>query len=329
MLEIDINNQTNTIHSSILDCVGNTPLVHLKRLFTHYDIDVLAKLEFMNPGGSMKDRPARYIIEKGLKDGSIRPGSHIFESTSGNLGVAISMVARVYDLNFTCVVDPKITKSNLKLLKKMGANVEMVNEPDNQGGYLKTRIKRVKELLNITPNGIWINQYANRLNWEAHYNGTGNEIVEQANGPIDYLVAAVSTTGSIIGSARRLRQAFPKIRIIAVDAVGSVIFGTPPSIRELPGIGSSRVPEIFSPDEIDEVIHINDRESVQGCLDLLYYEGIFAGGSSGSVVSAVKKLIPTIPLRSRIAVILPDRGDRYLDMVYDDEWVEKLPQYVL
>ncbi|CAM5797876.1 MULTISPECIES: 2,3-diaminopropionate biosynthesis protein SbnA [Brevibacillus] len=314
-----------TIASSIVDCVGHTPLVQLKRLFARPGLSVLAKLEFMNPGGSMKDRPARYIVEQGLRDGTIRPGTHIIESTSGNLGVALAMVARVYGLSFTCVVDPKITKANLQILHQLGANIDMVDQPDDQGGYLQTRIRRVKELLTILPDSFWINQYANELNWKAHYHGTGSEIVEQLDGPVDCLFAAVSTTGSIMGNARRLREAFPSIKIVAVDAVGSVIFGSPSAPRELPGIGSSRVPELLNPDEIDEVVHVSDRESVQGCRDLLFHEGIFAGGSSGSVIAAVRKLLPSFPPSYRIAVILPDRGDRYLDTVYDDDWASGLP----
>ncbi len=309
---------------SIVSCVGNTPLVHLSRLFAPYEVEVLAKLELMNPGGSMKDRPARYIIEQGLQDGSIHKETHLIESTSGNLGIAISMIARIYGLTFTCVVDPKITKTNLNIIKQLGANIEMVQEPDDQGGYLKTRIKRVKELVATTPNGYWINQYANEKNWKAYYHSTASEILEQANGKIDYLVMAVSTTGSILGTARRIREANPQLKVIAVDAAGSVIFGAPPAPRELPGIGSSRVPELLSREEIDEVVYVNDSESVSGCKALLAAEGIFAGGSSGSVIAAIQKIIGSLPAGSRVATILPDRGERYLDSVYDDAWVQKL-----
>lgn len=314
------------LSDSIVACVGNTPLVHLKRLFPQREVEVLAKLELMNPGGSMKDRPARYIIEQGLKDGTIHKGTHLIESTSGNLGIAISMIARVHGLTFTCVVDPKITKTNLNIIKQLGANIEMVHEPDDQGGYLKTRIKRVQELLASTPDAYWINQYANERNWKAYYEGTAREIVEQANGPIDYLVMAVSTTGSILGTARRIREAYPRVKVIAVDAVGSVIFGAPPAPRELPGIGSSRVPELLRREEIDEVVYVNDLESVAGCRELLASEGIFAGGSSGSVIAAIQKIIPSLPAASRVVTILPDRGERYLDSVYDEAWVQKLSQ---
>lgn len=315
--------------SSIVSCVGNTPMVQLSRLFAPYEVDVLAKLELMNPGGSMKDRPARYIIEQGLQDGTIHKETHLIESTSGNLGIAISMIARIYGLTFTCVVDPKITQTNLNIIRQLGANIEMVHEPDDQGGYLKTRIKRVKELVETIPDAYWINQYANEKNWKAYYHGTAREMLEQANGKIDYLVMAVSTTGSILGTARRLREANPLLKVIAVDAAGSVIFGAPPAPRELPGIGSSRVPELLKRDEIDEVIYVNDLESVAGCQSLLSAEGIFAGGSSGSVIAAIQKIIGSLPAGSRIATILPDRGERYLDSVYDESWVQKLRHTVV
>lgn len=312
------------VRKSVVDCIGNTPLVSLQRLFPQKGVEVIAKMELMNPGGSMKDRPARYIIEEGLKDGSIPPGAHLVESSSGNLGVALAMVARVYGLKFTCVVDPKTTVAHVNILRQLGAEVEIVREPDDQGGYLKTRIRRVKELVHTLPDAVWINQYANERNWKAHYYGTAKEMVEQLDGPVDYFFAAVSTTGSILGCARRLRERFPRIRVVAVDAVGSVIFGGAPGKRELPGIGSSRVPELLNPGEIDEVVYVNDREAVRGCRALLSKEGIFAGGSSGSVVAAIQKTLPKLPKPCRILTLFPDRGDRYLDSVYNDEWVARL-----
>jgi 2,3-diaminopropionate biosynthesis protein SbnA len=320
--------QAVLVKNSIAECVGQTPLVHLGRLFPQKYVEVIAKLEYMNPGGSMKDRPAQYIIERGIQNGDIHAHTHIIESTSGNLGVALAMMARIYGLTVTCVVDPKIAKTNLNILRQMNANIEMVEERDDQGGYLKTRIRRVQQLLQTNQNGFWINQYANENNWKSHYSGTGNEIVEALD-YADIFVAGVSTSGSIMGTSRRLREKFPGLDVVAVDAVGSIIFNSPPGSRELPGIGASRVPEILNRSEIDRVIHINDRESANGCRELLLKEGIFAGGSSGSVVAAIQKLIPTlnpsIERPVRIVTLLPDRGDRYLDLVYDNEWVAKLP----
>jgi 2,3-diaminopropionate biosynthesis protein SbnA len=312
------------IYESVVSCIGRTPLVSLHRLFPQRDLEVIAKLEFLNPGGSVKDRPARYIIEQGLRDGSINTATHLIESSSGNLGIALAMVARAYSLAFTCVVDPKISPTNLRILRQLGANIEMVLEPDDQSGYLKTRIRRVHALLRRIPNSYWINQYANQRNWQAHYHGTGSEIIADLDRPIDCLVAAVSTTGTILGVGRRLRRNFPNLRVIAIDALGSVIFGGPAGPREIPGIGASRAPELLSMDEVDEVVYVNDLEAVQGCRDLISREGIFAGGSSGSVVVGIQKLLPRLPTPYRILTIFPDRGDRYLDMVYDDEWVANL-----
>jgi N-(2-amino-2-carboxyethyl)-L-glutamate synthase len=308
------------IYDSVVACIGGTPLVSLKRLFSRSDLHIMAKLEFLNPGGSVKDRSARFIIEKGLQNGTITPSTHLIESTSGNLGIALAMMAKVYALAITCVIDPNISPTNLQILRQFNANIIMVHEQDDGGGYLHTRIRCVHNLLQTIPNSYWVNQYANDLNWQAHYYGTGSEIATDVDAPIDCLVVAVSTTGTLRGINSRLREEFPHLRTIAVDAIGSVIFGAPGGPRGIPGIGASRVPELLKTDDIDEVIYVSDEEAVQGCRELLLKEGIFAGGSSGSVVAALKKLLPTFPLHYRVVTIFPDRGDRYLETVYNDGW---------
>ncbi|SMO90303.1 2,3-diaminopropionate biosynthesis protein SbnA [Melghirimyces algeriensis] len=320
----DTTAESGEVKSSILDCVGNTPLVSLDRLFPEKELQVISKLELMNPGGSMKDRTARYMIEQGIENGTIPHGAHLIESSSGNLGIAIAMACRILGLSFTCVVDPKTTETNVRILRQLGATVEMVQEPDENGGYLQSRIRRVKELLHKIPDSYWINQYANENNWKAHYNGTATEMVRQLNRSVDVFFAAVSTTGSLLGCTRKLREHFPSIRVIAVDAVGSILFGGPPGKREIPGIGSSRVPELLSPEEIDDVVYVSDLEASWGCRELLEKEGIFAGGSSGSIVAAIQKYLPALPRPCRILTLFPDRGDRYLDLVYNDDWVKQL-----
>jgi N-(2-amino-2-carboxyethyl)-L-glutamate synthase len=306
---------------SVFDCVGNTPVVALRRLFPGAGVEVIAKLELLNPGGSMKDRSARHIVECGLREGSIVPGSRLIESSSGNFGIALAIAARLHGLRFTCVVDPKATRANIAILRGLGVDVEVVCERDCAGGYLHSRIRRVEELLASTPGAIWVNQYANERNWEAYYHGTGAELNEQLSEPPGYLFAAVSTTGSILGCSRRLRERFPDVRVVAVDAVGSVIFGGPSGPRELPGIGSSRVPELCRPEEIDEVVHVDDVDAALGCRALLTAEGIFGGGSTGAVVAAIARTLPRLPRPCRVVAIFADRGDRYLDLVYDDDWL--------
>ena len=311
------------VSASIIECIGSTPLVRLRRLFSSSP-QVFAKLELLNPGGSVKDRPARYIIERGLRDGTIPPGATIVESSSGNFGIALAMAARIYELDFVCVVDPKISPLNLRILGQLGARVERVERPDPYGGYLHTRLERVQELLGEIPGAYWIDQYANALNARCHYDGIGSEIVEaMEEEPVDVLVAAVSTTATLLGAARRLRDAWPDVRIVAVDAAGSVIFGGPARARDLPGIGSSRRPELLADvDEVDDVIYVDDYDSARGCRELLLGEGILAGGSSGAVIAAVQRLAPELPRGARVVTILPDRGERYMDRVYDDAWME-------
>jgi len=312
------------IHDSLLTCVGNTPMVRLDRCFPRPDVEVIAKLEMLNPAGSMKDRPARFIVEEGLADGTLRPGMRLVESTSGNLGIALAMICRLQGLQFTAVIDPKITTTNLQLLKTFGADIEMVTESDAAGGFLGTRVDRARALAESCPDTVWVNQYANTRNWRAYYETAGKEIADSLDAPIDYLVAAVSTSGSILGVARRLREQNPALTVIAVDAVGSVTFGGAPGPREIPGYGASRVPEILEPSEIDRVEYVSDAEAAAGCRQLVSAEGILGGGSSGAVTSALTRIVPEVPTRSRVLTILPDRGERYLDMVYDDAWTAQV-----
>lgn len=304
------------IHDSVLSCVGGTPIVRLSRLFPQPDVEVLAKLEFLNPGGSVKDRSARFIIEQGLSDGTLHQGTHILESSSGNFGIALAMVCRVHRLPLTIVVDPNILPSNYKLLRQYGAAIEMVDEPDpNGGGYLEQRLSRVRSLTRTIPGAVWIDQYANELTVQAHEE-TGEEILRAVPGPIDHLVAAVSTTGTMRGIARSLRGRNPGLRVVAVDAVGSVIFGGAPSPRLLPGFGANRVPELLRREDVDEVAYADDEQALQGCRELLEREAISAGGSSGAVIHAVTGLLPRLRGPSRVVIVLPDRGERYLDLTY-------------
>ena len=315
------------LYTSVLACVGRTPLALLGRQFPPPGPTVIAKLELMNPSGSMKDRSAAYIVERGVADGSITAASHLIESSSGNFGIALAAAARVYDLEFTCVVDPKTTPANLRILGQLGARIELVTEPDDHGCYLDARLARVAELCRELAGGVWINQYANERAWQAHYHGTAGEILADLDRPIDCLVVPVSTTATILGLARRLRGAFPDLRVVAVDAAGSVIFGGPPGPRHVPGHGAGRRPELLAPGEIDEVVYVSDREAVAGCRALAASEGILAGGSSGAAVAAIERLRPRLPEHWHVLTVLPDRGDRYLDQVYDDAWVDRLPDY--
>lgn len=225
------------IHDSIAGAVGNTPVVRLERLFRDQPLDVMAKLEYLNPLGSMKDRAARHVIESWLADGTVRPGSRLVESSSGNFGIALAALAPLYGLRLTCVLDPNTSATNLAILDNLGADIDMVWEQDTCGGYLETRLARVRQIVARDPDVVWVNQYANDLCWQAHYEQTATEVLTQIPGGIDVLMAAVSTTATLQGLARRLRAHWPTLRVVAVDAFGSVIFGGRRRPGGFPGTG--------------------------------------------------------------------------------------------
>jgi cysteine synthase A len=307
----------------LVSLIGNTPLVELEKLFQGSSTRVFAKLEMFNPGGSIKDRPALNMIQQAVAAGRITSNSHLVESSSGNLAIAIAMIAGLMNLRFTAIVDPNITKTNCDLIKVYGGQIDLVAEKDEEGGYLCSRIRRVHHLLDELPGAVWLNQYSNPDNQYAHYEGTGAEIVRDMPVAPTHLFIGVSTCGTIMGIARRLREAWPDIRVVAVDVVGSVIFGAPSAKRQLPGIGASRVPEQLDSRKIDEVVYVTEWESVQGCRRLVRDEGLLAGGSSGSIIAAVEKMAPCLPHGSVIVTVLPDRGERYLDSVYNSDWLEE------
>lgn len=311
---------TVAINEGILRAVGNTPLVRLAKLFRRESFVSYAKLEGMNPAGSSKDRPALKMISRAVETGRINDSTTVIESSSGNLGIGLAQVCTYLGLRLICVVDPNITAQNLRILRAYGAEIEMVAQPSREGDFLTARIERVEELLRTIPNAFWCNQYGNSHNPESHHD-TAEEIIRALGTAPDFLFCATSSCGTLRGCAEFIRARNLPTKIIAVDAEGSVIFGQQPAKRLIPGHGAARRPELYSEGLEDLHIHISDLEAVKGCRRLLRTEAIFAGGSSGAVVSAAFKLAHTIPRRSVCVLILPDRGERYLSTIYSDEWV--------
>ncbi len=307
----------------ILSAIGHTPLVKLTRIFRKRRINFFAKMEQFNPGGSTKDRPAHNIIEHALKTGLINPETTIIESSSGNMGIGLAQVCAYHKLRLICVVDPKVTTQNISLLKAYNAQVEMVSEPDAKTGeFLPARVQRVKELLKIHADSFWPNQYASELNSAAHHQ-TMHEIATALGGSLDYLFCATSTCGTLRGCAEYRSYQRLSFKIIAVDAVGSVIFGGKKAKRLIPGHGAGMVPPLFAQDLADECIHVNDLDCIVGCHRLVQEEAILAGGSSGAIVSAVERILPNMRPDSTCVAILPDRGERYLDTIYSYEWITR------
>jgi cysteine synthase A len=314
---------TPAMDNGILSAIGNTPLVQLRKVVKADGLRVYAKLEALNPGGSIKDRPAFNIINQGICTGRLPSGSVIVESSSGNMGIGLAQACSYFGLRFICVVDPKTTTQNIRLLEAYGAEVDLVSEPDAATGeFLQARINRVKELLATIENSHWPNQYSNLDNSSAHHQ-TMDEIATALEGRVDYLFCAASTCGTLRGCAEYVRMHGMKTKIYAVDAVGSVIFGGEPATRRIPGHGAAIVPQLYQSDLADECVLVTDLDCVIGCRRLARLEAILAGGSSGAVLMALEQVKHTLQPDATCALILPDRGERYLDTIYSDAWVKE------
>ncbi|GMQ56231.1 2,3-diaminopropionate biosynthesis protein SbnA [Vallitalea sediminicola] len=311
-----------------LEQVGNTPVINLSDKMFH-DLNIYIKLEFFNPTGSVKDRAASFILNKLISNGEIDKDTIIIESSSGNFGIALASYCKMLGLKFYCVIDPNITYINEMLIRKLSTEVFIVKEHDENGGYLIERIKKVKRLQAQHENTYWINQYGNPYNAEAYYMTLGNELCNEIN-PIDYIFIGVSSCGTITGVSQRIKGKFPKARVIAVDIVGSVIFGGKSKKRYIPGIGSSMQPENLRKARIDDVIQVTEEETIDMCNYLLENHQIFAGGSSGSVMVAIHNYFRDRKLTNvNVVAIFADRGDRYGTTVYNKEWcMEKFPKMI-
>ena len=319
----ETNNMALKMNSGLLSIIGNTPLVKLEQVFKNASFNLYAKLEMANPGGSIKDRTALSMIKNAMNTGDIGPETTIIESSSGNLGIGLSLVCKYLGLRFICVVDPKTTEQNMDILKTYGAEISMVKEPDPKTGeFLHARIQRVHDLLKSIPNSYWTNQYANLNNPSAHYQ-TMKEITTALNGQVDYFFCAVSTCGTLRGCSEFIREHNLKTKIISIDALGSIIYDKKTKCKRLiPGHGAARVPELFIDGLQDEYIHVTDIDCIAGCRNLLNREAILAGGSSGGVITGIQKKMHDIPSGANCVAIFPDSGERYMDTIYSDQWVK-------
>jgi cysteine synthase A len=308
----------------VLGAIGNTPLMAMRRYLSRPDIDLWAKLEAANPGGSSKDRPAARMLHDGFESGSIRPGATVIESTSGNMGVGLAQACRYYGLHLICVVDERAHDINVRTLRALGADVRVVSRPDPEtGDLLAARLKLVAQLLATIPGSFWPDQYANESNPAAHSDGTMREIDEALDGDLDYLFVATSTTGTLRGCIDYLRAHERATEVIAVDAVGSALFGGRRGKRQLPGFGAGVETTLSRTAGHDRLLRVSDLDCVVGCRRLAQREAILTGASSGAVAMAAESMTAAMPAGSRCAAIFPDGSAGYLSTVYDDEWVER------
>ncbi|KPI00271.1 Diaminopropionate biosynthesis, SbnA [Actinobacteria bacterium OK074] len=305
------------IKDSVYDLV--TDDVFLRFRDTVPGSELYLKIEGLNPAGSVKLKTAVGLIADARQRGLLGPGGQVVESSSGNLGVALATVCAAQGYDFTCVTDLNAAPHNVALMRALGAKVVVVDQRDANGGFLGTRIAHIRRMLADNPLLVWPNQYANPANPRVHATRTAVSILKVL-GAVDFLFVGAGTTGTLTGCATHFREVSPGTRIIAVDTVGSVTFGTPAGPRHIPGLGTSRTPEICRADLVDEVVLIEEAEAVRTCRMLARRHGLLVGGSSGSVFAAVLGRAHTVPPGSRVVAIAPDMGERYLSTVYDDDW---------
>jgi 2,3-diaminopropionate biosynthesis protein SbnA len=282
--------------------------------------EVFLKLEGLNPAGSVKLKTAVALIESLERDGSLHAGSRVIESSSGNLGVALSVVCAARGYALTVVTDPNAARHSIRVMESLGTDVVVVTTRDAQGGYLHTRINYIHQRLAQDSDLVWLNQYANPAGVRAHRDRTA-AAVHRGLGPVDALFVGAGTTGTLMGCVEYFCEHSPATRLIAVDAVGSVTFGCPAAPRFIPGLGASRPPEIFVDNGRFEKTLIAETDTVAMCRRVAETYGLLVGGSTGTVLAAVQQLGPTLPEGARVAVISPDMGDKYIDTVYSDIWV--------
>ena len=325
--------QKKQVFDNVLQLVGNTPLIKLNTITSGFQGEYYAKVEAFNPGHSSKDRIALYIIEEAERKGILSPGDTIIETTSGNTGFSIAMVSIIKGYKCILAVSSKSSPDKIDMLKTMGAEVYVcpahVSADDSRSYY------EVAKRLHIENEGsVYINQYFNDLNIEAHYNSTGPEIWEQTEGKITHFVACSGTGGTISGTGKFLKEQNPNIKVIGVDAFGSVLkkfhetreFDTDEIYPyRIEGLGKNLIPTATNFDVIDKFVKVTDEESAHTAREIAKTEGLFVGYTSGAVMQALKQLKAEGDFKKgdKIVVIFPDHGSRYMSKIYSDKWMEE------
>lgn len=320
-------------YNNVLELIGNTPLIKLNRVTENIEGNFYAKVEAFNPGHSTKDRIALYIINEAERRGILKPGDTIIETTSGNTGFSLAMVSIIKGYDCILAVSSKSSKDKIDMLRTMGAKVYVcpanVSADDKRSYY-----SVAKRLHEETKGSIYINQYFNDLNIDAHYKTTGPEIWEQTKGQITHLVACSGTGGTISGTARFLKEMNPNIRVLGVDAYGSVLKkyhetkefdGEEIYPYRIEGLGKNLIPTATDFDMIDKFIKVTDEESAHTAREISRKEGLFVGYTSGAAMQAIKQFAEEgeFTKDSKVVVIFPDHGSRYMSKVYSDEWMRE------
>ncbi len=283
--------------------------------------DVFLKLEGFNITGSIKIKTAIGLVEDLERRGIARPRETVIvESSSGNLGLALSLVCAIKGYKFICVTDPNANRAAIRGMELYGATVIVVEDRDPAEGFLGSRLKKIDQILQSQPNTVWLNQYANIANKNVHAEQTANEIAREFD-KVDWVFVGTGTTGTLAGIAERLRDEFPMIKVVAVEPAGSVTFGGAPGKRNIPGIGTSVRPKLADLANPDKVVVVSEEKTVEACLSFVRDHHLLVGGSTGTVLAAVRQLAPEFAPGDTIVAISADLGERYLDTIYDKGWV--------
>lgn len=320
------------VFDRISDAVGWTPLVRLRASLAGYagpGCEAFAKIEYLNPMGSVKDRIARHIIERALAEGRVKPGDVIVENSSGNTAMGLAMMAKLYGLRCKMVVRQQASREKLDALRAMGVELVLVDAtlpPDHPESYNQ----KAKMVAAETPGAFCPDQHNNRQNNEAHYTTTGPEIWEQMEGRIDVLVAGIGTGGTVSGVGRYLKEQDPEIRVVAVDVEGSVFthyFRTKELCRPGPyvleGLGDEEIIGCPEFEVIDEMLQVGDAAAFRCTRELVATEAIFAGGSAGAALWGVREVVSRLERPARIVTLFPDSGYRYLSTIFNDDWLRE------
>jgi N-(2-amino-2-carboxyethyl)-L-glutamate synthase len=287
-----------------------------------FGLPLSLKCEGLNFAGSIKLKASVAMVEAAERSGALGPGSILVESSSGNLGVALAMIAANKGYGFVCVTDPRCNRSTMRLMEALGSEVHVVTEATSEstGGLLGARIAHVRALCDSDSRYVWLNQYANPCNWQAHYHSTAPAIVREYP-LLDVLFIGAGTTGTLMGCARYMREWHRPVRIVAVNPAGSVIFGSAPGRRMIPGLGAAVRPQLLDESFVDEVVEVEEVQTIRACHRMATH-GFLFGGSTGTVVSGAISWLTRHDARGLTAVaIAPDLGERYLDTVYEPSWL--------
>ncbi|MCL5072442.1 MAG: cystathionine beta-synthase [Actinobacteria bacterium] len=308
--------------NNILEAIGKTPLVRLNRMAKDIKSEIYVKLEYLNPGGSVKDRIGLTMIEAAEREGLLKPGGTIIEATAGNTGVGLALVAAIKGYRIIFVMPDKMSEDKISLLKAYGAEVVIVPTsvpPDSPESYNGVADRLAKEI----PGAYRPNQFENPNNPLAHYLTTGPEIFEDSGGKVDVFVAGMGTGGTISGVAKYLKEKNKNIIIVGADPEGSILSGDNPKSYKVEGIGEDFIPKAFNRQIVDEMVRVSDKESFNTARRLARDEGLLVGGSSGTAVAAALKFAQRLKEPKYIVVLLPDTGRNYLTKIFSDSWMQE------